>query len=126
VAHHAPLSAQCGSEPRQGLPLTSLMSCPDERHEQFEGTDQRQGWPCADQGTYRPVAQAMRQVGANRRHDADAKAPAGQAWYTLVAAAGVQDDHTGRPDKAIHSEGQEPGGRTRLSMRAHELVGVLI
>ena len=45
------------------------------QHQEFERADQRQGGPGADQGPDRTVAQAVRQVGANRGHDASAEAP---------------------------------------------------
>jgi hypothetical protein len=58
------------------------------------------GWPRADQGTYRPVTQAMRQVGTDRGHDAHTEAPLHQSWYTLVPPAGVEDHYalSGGPD----------------------------
>lgn len=43
-------------------------------HEELEGADQSQGGPRAHQGTY----QAMRQVGADRGHDAGGQAPRGE------------------------------------------------
>jgi hypothetical protein len=52
----------------------------------------------------------MGQVGADRCDDGNAEAPSGQAWYTLAASAGVENDHGCRPDEAIYRERRKPGG----------------
>lgn len=83
----------------------------DEDREEFEGTDQRQGWPGADQGTYRPVPEAVRQVGANGGDDASPEALPRQRWYRPVAPISVQDEHARGPDESIHRERDEPGGQ---------------
>jgi hypothetical protein len=62
------------------------------------------------------MPQAMRQVGTKRRHDASTEAPGSQAWYALVAPAGVENDHRCRPDETIHRERHKPGGSTRLAV----------
>jgi hypothetical protein len=98
----------------------------DEHHEQFEGANQRHRWPRADQCAYRPVAQAVRQVGADRGHYADAEAPRRQRWHTLVSPACVERHHRGGPDQAIDRERQQPGGQAMLAVRADEFIGMLI
>lgn len=58
-----------------------LAFSPDERHQEFERTGQGQGGPSADQGADRAMAEAVRQVGADRGQDARSKAPTRQGWY---------------------------------------------
>ena len=103
-----------------------LMLRPDQQHEEFERADQRQGGPRADQGTYRAVAQAVRQVGTDCRHDAGAEAPRGQSWYTVVPPAGVEHHHGRCPDETVHRERQQPGSHASLAVRADEFIGVLV
>ena len=55
----------------------------DERREEFKGADQRQRGPGADQGTYRAVAEAVRQVGTDGGDDASAKA---RAWQGVPSS----------------------------------------
>jgi hypothetical protein len=76
----------------------------DEGHQEFERAGERQGWPCADQGSDGAVAEAVRQVGADGGGDPGAKAPACQGWYGLVAAVGVEDEHAGGEDQAVDGE----------------------
>lgn len=97
-----------------------LVLVPDEQHEEFERSDQRQGRPDADHGTYRAVSQAVRQVGTDCGHDARAEAPRGQPWYTLVPPARVQHHHGRRPDQTIYRERQQPGSHARFAVRADE------
>ena len=64
-----------GSEPGchrvGGVVDNDVMVRPDKKHQKFEGANQGQGGPRADQGTNGPVVQAVRQVGTNRCQDAD-------------------------------------------------------
>jgi hypothetical protein len=46
-------------------------------------------------GTYGTVAEAVRQVGADRGQDARTEAPARKGWYRLVAPVGVEYEHAG-------------------------------
>ena len=96
----------------------------DEGREELEGTDQRQGGPCADQRAYRPVPEAVCQVGADGGDNASPQAPPRQSRYGPVMPVGVEDQHARRPDEAIHREWDEPGGQARLPVRADQLVGV--
>jgi hypothetical protein len=72
------------------------------------------------------VSQAVRQVGADRGHDAGAQAPRCQSWYTVVAPTRVQHHHGRCPDQTVHGERQQPGGHASLAVRADEFVGVLV
>src|SRR6266542_3303993 len=84
--------------------------CPDESCEEFEGPDECQGGPSADQGAYWSVAEAVRQVSADGGDNASAEAPARQGWYRAVAPVGVEDEHAGCPDQAVDSERHQAGG----------------
>ncbi len=108
-------AGECGADP--GV-------CPDECREQFEGAGQRQRGPCADQGADEAVAQAVCQVGAGSGDDASTKAPARQGWYGPVAPVGVEDEHAGGQDQAVHGERDEPGGDAGLAVGADQFVGM--
>src|SRR5579875_1035024 len=82
--------------------------------------------PRADQGSYGTVAHAVRQVGSDRGHDANAEAPAGQPWYTLVPPACVEHHHGRSPDELVHGEWLQAGDHARFAVRAYESVGVLV
>ena len=69
------------------------MTGSDQQHEKFEGADHRRGGSGADQGTDQAMAHAVRQVGADRGHNASTQAPRGQPRYPLVPPAGVQHHH---------------------------------
>ena len=109
---------------RQMVRHGGAMLCLDEHHQQFEGADQCQGGPGADQGADRAMAQAVCQVGPDGRGDGRAQAPPRQRRRRPVAPAGVQDQHAGRPDQPVDREGYEPGGQPGLAVRAHQFVGV--
>ena len=102
------------------------MPCSDQHHEQFKRASKCHGWPRADQRSYRPVDHAVRQVGSNRRHDADGKAPARQPWYTLAPPARVQHHHGCGQDEAVYHERCQASRRAGLAVRLHQFVGVLV
>jgi hypothetical protein len=72
-----------------------------------------------------PWPKAVRQVGADSGHDADAEAACRQWWDALVPAAGVEYHHRGGPDQAVHRERQQPGSQAMLPVGADEFIGML-
>ena len=59
---------------------------------------------------------AVRQVGTNRRHDADGKAPARQPWYALALPTGVQHHHGCGQDEAVYREREQSRGQAGFAV----------
>jgi hypothetical protein len=72
------------------------------------------------------VTEAVGDVGCERRRDAQAEQPPRKRGNRRLAARRVKHHHRTRVDQAIQRERNHVGCPARLTVRPHEIVGMLV
>ena len=92
-------SAGCS---RSGRRTRRHLARADDHHEQLVRADQRDRRPRSDNRTRRPMAKAVRNVGRERRRDAQAQEPPCQRWNRHLPPRRVEHHHRAGVDQPVH------------------------
>jgi WD40 repeat protein len=106
--------------------LRPCLSTADDHHEQLIGPDQRHGRPRGHRSTHQTMAQAVRHAGRQRRCDTQAEQPPRQPRNRRLPARRVQHHHRTGIDQPVHCERHQAGCPAHLTVRPHQVIGMLI
>jgi len=76
--------------------------------------------------TRQAVLETVSDVRRKRRCDAQPQQPTRQRWNRRLPSRAVRHHHRARVDQPVHLQRHQPGRPSRLAVRPHEIIGVLV
>jgi hypothetical protein len=124
--HPQPAIARSARCSRSGRPASREPARADDHHEQLIRTDQRDRGPRRHNRTRRPMAEAVRNVGRERRGNPQAQQPPRQRRNPHLPPRRVEHHHRAGVDQPVHRQRHQPARPPRLAVRPDQGTGVLV
>ena len=120
------LPQRVGIMPGHRHAVSGDLGTADDHHEELVGADQRHRGPRGHRRADQAMTQAVRDVGRQGRRDTEAEEPTRQRRNRRLAARRIEHHHRTRVDQTVHRERDHACRPTRLAVRPHEIVSVLV